>query len=152
MGSPTERAWAAGFFDGEGTTSNEFTRSYPTIKLVVVQVERELLERFNDAIGQLGTLYGPYPRGDNQPISHVVVTGFERTQMTLALLWPYLSAPKKVQATKAMQYFTSRWKPQPISQHGTHSHYSNRKCRCEPCSSAHKAYMREWYQKRKAAV
>lgn len=147
MGSPTELAWAAGFFDGEGTTCNESRKTYYVIKLQVVQVERGPLERFNSAIGNLGTIYGPYDRG-NKPISHLIVTGFERIQVAVAALWPYLCQPKKDQATLALTNYVSLWKPVIPAQHGTRSYYGNHKCRCVPCKEAHSAYTKDWYKKK----
>ena len=64
-----ERAWAAGFFDAEGSTgvrSNSDRHIY-SIRIQVGQSNRTLggavLVRFREAVGGEGTIYGPDERG-----------------------------------------------------------------------------------------
>jgi len=53
-----ELAWAAGFFDGEGSFS--WTEPAAFGCAVINQTNRESLERFKGAVAGLGKIYGPY--------------------------------------------------------------------------------------------
>jgi len=88
-----ELAWAAGFFDGEGTTYADKAHS---IFISVGQKNPALLYRFNSAIWNLGKVYGPY----NNCYS-LRVTTFAKVQQVMVLLWPYLGEEKRAQAKKA---------------------------------------------------
>lgn len=113
----TELAWAAGFFDGEGSAFVNHQRKVPhkdranpasyditTPVLSVCQVDVRPLLRFSKAVnGRKPT--GPYKHkkeGHNKyyrwdacgrPSVHRIVT----------LLWPYLSEPKKEQIRKVWE-------------------------------------------------
>lgn len=92
-----ELAWAAGFFDGEGTTSgliymNPQSRHFT---LSVAQVELQPLERFRKAVGGMGTIYW------RERIHCYAINGAD-AKHALDLLWPYMSEPKRKQATQAM--------------------------------------------------
>ena len=96
----TELAWAAGFFDGEGTTglakgTDSIIRRKP--RLSVPQKHRECLERFQKAVGGLGKIY-PVNHGQ---IHHFSVQNAKGVDTVLTLLWPYLSCHKKQQAENA---------------------------------------------------
>lgn len=108
----TERAWAAGFFDGEGSTvikwSKDKRRTY--IMATVGQTNPETLKRFQDAVGGYGKIFGPYRRAKFPhwaPAYKWVVDKFEHTQMVMVLMWPYLSSPKRQQFKQAFQKFYS---------------------------------------------
>jgi hypothetical protein len=109
MGWREELAWAAGFFDGEGTVGGYCKDGEVRINFVlkVYQTERSTLERFKAAVWGLGTVYGPYFRKDrkayHKPSYHYGVTGHRNVQAVVAMLWPFLSAPKKEQVRKALQ-------------------------------------------------
>jgi len=92
--STHELAWAAGFFDGEGTTYADKTHS---IFVSVGQKHPALLYRFNDAIWNLGKVYGPYNN-----FYSLRIASFAKVQQVLALLWPYLGDEKREQARKAL--------------------------------------------------
>lgn len=102
---PSELSWAAGFFDGEGYTSSIKDRH---VRINISQVEREPLERFQKAVGGLGRILGPYKHknritpsgGEWKPIYAYGASGVEETTAVLALLWPYLSTPKREQAIR----------------------------------------------------
>ena len=108
-----ELAWAAGFFDGEGSTflNNRGARGRrwrPTVRLGIGQTDVRPLERFKAAVGGLGTVRGPY--GPYQTSSYVMrtprwqwdVQGIELTQAIIAMLWKWLSPPKREQAARAL--------------------------------------------------
>lgn len=109
--SPTERAWSAGFFDGEGCTSVHVTytgqakSSNPRMSISQVEDGEAILERFQKAVGGLGNralsnkdgsrMCGKYA---TKPIRIWYVTGMEKVQTVLGILWPYLHTVKRAQA------------------------------------------------------
>lgn len=102
-----EIKWAAGFFDGEGCTSvskrNTHGRpyKYPTISLA--QAEPIVLERFNAAVGNLTNMIGPYSNANGTKLLWLHYHSYEKAQAVIAMLWNYLSLPKKLQATRVFK-------------------------------------------------
>jgi hypothetical protein len=100
-----ELAWAAGFFDGEGTfafyKSGRFVAS-------VMQTDPEVLVRFRDAIG-IGSLFGPYKTTGlgKKPIYQYRSNGAAVAQQIVALLWPYLCSIKQEQARKSIRLWAA---------------------------------------------
>lgn len=117
-----ELAWAAGFFDGEGWVgfhrwSPKNQRSPQTvIGLSLGQVHPEVLARFQKAVRGLGSINGPYIHksmgSNNKPRWQYRVSGFERVQAIVAMLWPWLSSVKREQARDAI--ITARAEIRPI--------------------------------------
>ena len=105
-----ELAWAAGFFDGEGcTVAYEYTpkdqiKPYRVISLSVSQVNVHPLERFHKAIIGLGVINGPFipKQGQVKPQYKYRVSGFERVQAIISMLWPWLCDNKRKQARVAL--------------------------------------------------
>lgn len=114
-----ELAWAAGFFDGEGCTTNHkaYTKTHvakdgskstltsDSIKLQVPQVERCNLERFMWAIGGVGAIHGPYQpknRPNASPIYRWSCTGVNDARSVLGSMWPWLGRVKREQAERAL--------------------------------------------------
>lgn len=94
----TELAWAAGFYDGEGSTSvatvkQSSGKTYRYIKMSVSQNEREPLERFMAAVGE-GKIVGPYKGRPRIHHWNVVGAGASRTYSRIE---PFLSGPKRRQ-------------------------------------------------------
>jgi hypothetical protein len=119
-----ELAWAAGFFDGEGSTyltRTSHRADWTHVNLGVAQVERGPLERFQRAVG--GRIVGPYMNGNYKgrerakPIWKWTCAGFP-AKAVLRLLWPYLSEPKKAQAQRALDVEVNSGKP--LAQNRTH--------------------------------
>jgi hypothetical protein len=113
-------AWAAGFFDGEGSvhvtyawTRKDGTQGC-TIQTALSQSGESapnVLRRFQDALGGLGKIYGPYPPAKNQRLVRYQweANGFAKTQAAMAMLWSWLSEPKKQKATEVFaKYHASR--------------------------------------------
>jgi hypothetical protein len=109
-----ELAWAAGFYDGEGCTTGvvdtrRLVKPRYVVTLAVSQstvAGQVVLERFRAAVGGIGKVNGPYGRGNSaKPVYKWQTNGFERTQAVIAMLWPYLSEPKREQATKHLRKF-----------------------------------------------
>lgn len=113
-------AWAAGFFDGEGSTIARNHSRRPHYKQLVVSVPQsgrdatppDVLVRFRTAVLGMGEIVEPNAE-------HVWVwrsRGRVDGELTLALLWPYLGAVKRAQAVAALegvelQYTTLRRRP-----------------------------------------
>jgi hypothetical protein len=95
-----ELAWAGGFLCGDGSFYLENGRPC----LNAVQNEPKALHRFGSAIGSLGGISGGtkiYGRA-KKPMYQWRVTGFERVQAVIAMLWPWLTEAKKEQAIRVL--------------------------------------------------
>ena len=94
----TELAWAAGFYDGEGST----TTNGRHVVMAVGQVDPRPLLRLQDALGGCGHLNQTWPPNRRSrgwsPIWVWRLTRSEEIQAALNALWPYLSEPKREQA------------------------------------------------------
>lgn len=110
-----ELAWAAGFFDGEGTVILRRRRNWMELGLSVSQSgDPETLQRFQAAIGGLGKIGGPWnPKWPGSaPAYRLDLRGYQQVQAAVAMLWRFLSGPKKAQAERVMlackAYFQQR--------------------------------------------
>ena len=105
-----ELAWAAGFFDGEGSTTltaGKRRRDYPTPKVSMAQTgSREELDRFVVAVGA-GKVRGPWLQPYNdKPRWFYQTTRAADAQAVIARLWPFLCSRKREQAADVL----TRWK------------------------------------------
>jgi hypothetical protein len=107
-----ELAWAAGFFDGEGTAvlagvnstrvhaTTGRRRDYPTPHLAVTQhYDPETIHRFHRAVVGLGAVYGPH---SSKGTAHHPRWSWSARRPTevlavVPMLWPWLSGPKRAQ-------------------------------------------------------
>lgn len=106
MPSEVDRAWAAGFWDGEGSTS-PYGRARadgrkPGIKMYVSQArnESELIYRFHTIIG-VGSVK---ERTDRSGVWVWVCTDARGCDRAIEILWPYLGSPKKTQIERVRDY------------------------------------------------
>jgi len=103
-----ELAWAAGFYDGEGSmscTSNN-GHLYTRIQFSIGQKDYngcvdERLERFKAVIG-VGKIYVKALRGRETNQHQFLIMKTLDIRKAIGLLWPYLSIPKKRQAIRAL--------------------------------------------------
>lgn len=103
-----ELAWAAGFFDGEGSVIAP-TESRPTrrrrLMIGIAQVEPQPLERFDRATGSMlrvrRVVRPENPRA--KPQWYAYTGRFENVQAIMTLIWPWLSEPKRAQFAAAMR-------------------------------------------------
>lgn len=106
-----ERAWASGFFDGEGSTIfcwREEKRDR-SIRLTISQVNKNNLDRYKNAV-ECGYICGPYHRGNNKPIYHFRCDSNSEVNKALRAMWPFLGIEKKKQAAKALKnYSRVKW-------------------------------------------
>lgn len=96
-----EIAWAAGFFDGEGSTYAN--RNTP--RVAIGHVDRRPLDRFLAAVG-VGSVTGPYDHNTKKNPKwrpHYTYQAYgDKAIKVLDALWPYLSAPKREQAERVL--------------------------------------------------
>jgi hypothetical protein len=101
-----ELAWAAGFFDGEGTIctqgAKETTKRY--LKIRVAHCEPQPLRRFADAVG-LGNVTGPNAQKNPawSPYYSWQLAG-SRAEQALERLRPFLSEPRLEQWARAAEF------------------------------------------------
>lgn len=109
-----ELAWAAGFFDGEGYIGCRPVSKKQRTWAMEIEVSQstnfDVLERFVAAIGIPTEVDGPRYRGmgkhgPRKPSFRVYFRTFERVQYVMAVLWPWLSRPKREQARFAFNVF-----------------------------------------------
>lgn len=105
-----EIAWAAGFFDGEGSTC--ITAKGASVRMSLPQAEPTNPERFIKALG-VGSVSGPSKRGHWT----ASINGKEAL-VALGKLWPYLGEPKKLQATLVLNEVTKRLDGRPFGKCG----------------------------------
>ena len=102
-----ELAWAAGFYDGEGSTVIGRQGRTPQLRVQLAQIDPQVLERFKAAVGGLGNITGPYKsRSPKHKEKWIYFSSrFEHAQAVIALLWRFLSPVKREQALKAMHIY-----------------------------------------------
>lgn len=109
-GNVVELAWAGGFFDGEGHTGGKGTLGRPSIQVGQCGPKDrppDVLVRFQAAVGGLGKIYGPYgPYRPNikqeSPLWNYQTNSASETREVLRLLWPWIGAVKREQATAVL--------------------------------------------------
>lgn len=105
-------AWAAGFFDGEGSTCvmRGKGRNGWGICLTIQQNNRSTLERFAAIIGGDPPIYGPYVYKMKKvnPRYDLRIYGLDRVNKALGLLWPWLGDEKREQAHRARETYAHR--------------------------------------------
>jgi hypothetical protein len=117
----TELAWAAGFFDGEGSTmvhTDESRPGYLRLEVVVPQVGHDglpaVLLRFQRAVGGLGRIGGPERDDLYECRSSMRLEAFA----IVALLWNDLGAVKRRQANGAIKAFLNQYESRTVEARG----------------------------------
>lgn len=106
-----ELAWAAGFFDGEGSFSWTNTAAFGCA--VINQARKEPLERFQRAVGGLGKIYGPYKPRHKDRWSRKPQWAFrahrrEHVQAIALMLWFKLEIVKREQAISVLRHYSNK--------------------------------------------
>ncbi len=101
-----DRAWAAGFFDGEGSLWLMKDRRWPNWRGVAMELAQasrggvpETLERFHAIVG-VGAINGPRTLRNpwtRLPQYRWQVSGRRKATLVIRLLWPWLSDVKRSQ-------------------------------------------------------
>jgi hypothetical protein len=108
-----EIAWAAGFFDGEGSTIVHTDKSRPgylRLEVIVPQSGHgqgvpSVLVRFRNAVGGLCRIVGP----EGRDIYKCVSGGRLEAMAVIALLWSQLGEVKRRQANEAIKTFVVQY-------------------------------------------
>jgi hypothetical protein len=100
----TERAWAAGFYDGEGSSKKHKSqyklksgkRRIPNEKvcMTVSQVHKDSLIRFQKAVNGIGRINGPYKYGANKKPYFIWSVAGNLADEVFKLLKPFLTKIK----------------------------------------------------------
>jgi len=109
------RAWAAGLYDGEGSTylPNHRTHTgYRNAESRITQgslgVAPEVLVRFRSIVG-VGAVYGPYQQtGSNLDIYRWNASARTEVDTALAEIWPWLGTVKREQAASVLAVVRSQ--------------------------------------------
>ena len=101
-----ELAWAAGFYDAEGSTFVANRGHYPVIGISQSDDDGvpAVLVRFREALGGFGHINGPIFLEDPEfKIKWIYrVHGHEMVQAVVGQIWPWLGAVKRAQATATL--------------------------------------------------
>ncbi|MDP9252727.1 MAG: hypothetical protein M3O80_06945 [Chloroflexota bacterium] len=108
-----ELAWAAGFFDGEGSTIVHIDESRPGYLRLEVRVPQSghgagvpaALVRFQTAVGHMGRIVGP----DKTDIYKWVSRGRLESIAVVAFLWSHIGPVKRQQANEAIKAFLTQY-------------------------------------------
>ena len=107
-----ELAWAAGFFDGEGSTivhTDESRPLYLRLEVAVPQAGHDglpaVLLRFQRAVGGLGRVVGP----ERDDLYKFMSSGRLEALAIVALLWDQLGQVKRAQANDAIRTFLDQY-------------------------------------------
>jgi len=110
---PVELAWAAGFFDGEGSTIVQADARRPGYRRLVVSVPQSsrdgvpyALVRLQRAMLGLGSIEGP----DETRMYVWRAFGLHEAQAVLALIWTELGAVKRLQAARALNAVSDQYR------------------------------------------
>lgn len=115
-----ELMWAAGFFDGEGNFNFSWRNvirkgqpaKYGRITVQISQTDTDVLYRFQQAIGGLGSVTGPYhykePNPKWTPIYRYQSSSPKEVIFIIRLLLPYLSSVKSKQAEEVLLQYSER--------------------------------------------
>ena len=125
-------AWAAGFFDGEGST---IVTKDGTLVMSLGQCSTEVLDKFSVTLGQ-GKIYGPYEQKLGWSSKwEWKLCGKYQVAEAMADMWPHLGTIKKNQFLTALSMAKDVSRPgyckkniHNLSESGTYSDG-----RCKPC-------------------
>lgn len=115
-------AWAAGFYDGEGTMCcKTINGKWSSLSISIHQTNKDTLERFQDAVSGLGKVTGPEKSAsrlhpNRLPIYLWRCQKFEDAQQVVCLLSPWLTPHKKKQAYEALRNYQQRGNHRSLNQ------------------------------------
>ena len=94
-----ELAWAAGFFEGEGTYDCHRSRGLSFPRMTISQNDREPLDHFAAAVGLPCSIYW----WEKREIYSLAITRFEHVQAVVCYLWPWLSTRRRKRAVRMLR-------------------------------------------------
>lgn len=108
----SELAWAAGFFDGEGCVTyvnHNGKQTTRALRINITQIHDEVLKRFQQAVGGLGSILGPYSSKNRKtPLFTFQIAKQAEVKQVFVLLKPYLSSVKRTQFEETIARWDSR--------------------------------------------
>jgi hypothetical protein len=103
IASPSDIAWAAGLFEGEGCIY--FRSNASRIRnqgVTVAMTDLDVLKKFNSVVG-VGKIYNSYAARTNRKALYQWRTDkFENVQYVIALFWKHLCSRRRSSAIKAL--------------------------------------------------
>ncbi|KKN48386.1 hypothetical protein LCGC14_0653330 [marine sediment metagenome] len=103
-----EIAWAAGFYDGEGSVSCGSNNGNPQTRIQLGIGQKNdgdkiaaVLERFKKAVG-VGKIYRKTRKGKEINQHQYLISKEKDVHKVINKLWPFMSYKKRYQATTAM--------------------------------------------------
>jgi hypothetical protein len=103
-------AYCAGLYEGEGTVyTNIIKNKYRYLNLAIVMSDLEPLYFFADTV-DVGRLNGPYNLNYKDGLIRkqryrYYISGFEKVQYVIAMMWPWLSPRRKEQYKRAVTVY-----------------------------------------------
>jgi hypothetical protein len=102
--NPTDVAWAAGLFEGEGCI-RMYRADGKTPQLYLSMADEDVVRRFHHVVG-CGRVYGPYGpyahSGGTKPQWAWVVGSCEKVQALIAQWWPWLGRRRRIKAREVL--------------------------------------------------
>lgn len=112
----TERAWAAGFFDGEGNFRLSLSeKEHAKLTAQIAQIDRRVLDRFQAAVSGLGKVYGPYNKANarQQPYWIFNSRNSAEAQQIAVLIWDFLDEVKREQVRTSIASWSKYYADNP---------------------------------------
>lgn len=101
----TDRAWAAGFFDGEGWTGSLCDERGRRVLIRVTQKFPGLVHKFH-GIMKIGMVRHNHTKSNGDHYTYEA-WGFKDVVHVVTVLWPYLGDIKRLQAETALQKYVN---------------------------------------------
>lgn len=127
------RAWAAGLFDGDGSTyfaKHRTHAGYLRAEAAITQSSRDgppdVLVRFIGVGAGVGHIYGPYGGDESsEPVYRYKAQRLQDVDLVTLTIWPWLGTVKRAQATSVIETVRA----QPVLPRGNPA-WGNRKTHC----------------------
>lgn len=103
-------AWAAGFFDGEGSSSSFVSQGKLFITVNISQVDLAVLSKFINIVG-VGAINGSYKSrtANSKPRWIYSAYGLDKVQHIMCILWEYLGVIKRNQFKNTINRYTEAY-------------------------------------------
>lgn len=104
--TPTNIAWLAGLYEGEGSLSRKISGGSPW-QLVIQMTDKDVLDRIENIVG-FGKVY-MRKKQENQPTYRQAyvynINRREYIQAFIAMIWPYLGERRKAKAKEYLDWY-----------------------------------------------
>ena len=106
--TPTDIAWAAGLFEGEGCFTVNGGRGHGRAQ--VAMTDEDVIRRFADIMGWY-QISSRINRPNTRRAWRVEVSTFEGFQATVAMFWPWLGQRRRARAKQILLGWPNRLRP-----------------------------------------